>query len=66
MDDLQAARIEGLLTEIRDELRNFVRILQEPGPATEHVHTPKDGSSPLAPFWVCACGHIHDDEQEGT
>lgn len=63
MTDEQAARMEVLLTEIRDELRNFVRLMQEPAPPPVHVHEPKDGGSPQQPFWVCKCGYVHDDER---
>jgi len=60
MDDLQFARVETLLTEIRDELRNFVRLMQEPVPEPAHVHAPADGSSALARCWVCRCGYVHE------
>lgn len=63
MNEEQAEQVLTLLTEIRDELRNFVRLMQDPGPAPEHVHAPADGSSPAAAFWVCKCGFVYDNER---
>lgn len=66
MTEEQAERIIGLLTEIRDEHRRFVQLMQEPGPAPVHTHEPADGGSPAAPFWLCKCGYVHDDERVGV
>lgn len=63
VEQLRHEQVVALLTEIRDDQRAFVRAMQEPGPAETHVHEPKDGSPASAPFWVCACGHVHDDEE---
>jgi hypothetical protein len=63
MEERQYDDLMNVLTEIRNELRMFVQLLQEPGPAEAHVHTPADGSPATAPFWVCQCGYVHDDEQ---
>jgi hypothetical protein len=64
MNELQAEQIIQLLTEIRDDQRRFILLLQDPGPDAGHVHAPADGSSPAMPFWVCKCGFVHDDERK--
>lgn len=65
MDERQFAELMNILTEIRDDQKSFIRLMQEPVPEPVHVHAPADGSSPAAPFWVCKCGYVHDDERSG-
>ncbi len=60
----------ALLTDIRDDQRELLAVQREllelmkmPLPEPAHVHTPKDDTPINAPFWVCACGYVHDDER---
>ena len=64
MDDLQFSRLLGVLIEMRDDQRRLIQLMSEPLPEPPHVHEPADGSPASAPFWVCKCGYVHDDEKE--
>lgn len=59
-----------VLTEIRDDQRQLLAVQREllelmkaPLPEPPHVHAPADGSLASAPFWVCKCGFVYDDER---
>ena len=69
MTPSQVDRLLALLTEIRDDQRALVQLLQEPLPEPTpapctHPQNLRTDQAPGARFWKCqGCGFVYDSER---